>query len=88
MLLNNEICEPFLTHEIFFSSIAGRSLVRLNENSLLRLEIVIPEHRQAILREISKLRLRTNILLLKDMEKKSQISQQQQSQQTASSEVH
>lgn len=62
--------------------------MRLNENSLLRLEIVIPEHRQAILREISKLRLRTNILLLKDMEKKSQIAQQQQSQQTASSEVH
>ena len=46
--------------------------MRLTENSLLRLEIVIPEHRQAILREISKLRLRTNILLLKDMEMKQQ----------------
>ena len=63
----------------------GRSLVRLNENSLLRLEIVIPEHRQAILREISKLRLRTNILLLKDMEKKHQLLLQDQS---PYSEVH
>lgn len=72
--------EKFLEQDI-----TGRSLVRLNENSLLRLEIVIPEHRQAILREISKLRLRTNILLLKDMENKYH---QQQCQQTTSSEVH
>ena len=50
--------------------ITGRSLVRLTDNSLLRLEIVISEHRQAILREISKLRLRSNILLLKDIEMK------------------
>ena len=64
---------------LFFS---GRSLVRLTDNSLLRLEIVITEHRQAILREISKLRLRSNILLLKDIEmKQKQILQQ-------STEVH
>ena len=59
----------------FFS---GRSLVRLTENSLLRLEIVIPEHRQAILREIAKLRLRGNILLLKDMEMREVQTQSQQ----------
>ena len=65
---------------LFFFS--GRSLVRLTDNSLLRLEIVITEHRQAILREISKLRLRSNILLLKDIEmKQKQILQQ-------STEVH
>ena len=56
----------------------GRSLVRLTENSLLRLEIVIPEHRQAILREIAKLRLRGNILLLKDMEMREVQTQSQQ----------
>ena len=46
--------------------------MRLSENSLLRLGIVHPEHRQAIWREISKLRLRTNILLLKDLEREKQ----------------
>lgn len=56
--------------------ITGRSLVRLTDNSLLRLEIVITEHRQAILREISKLRLRSNILLLKDIEMKQKLLQQ------------
>ena len=66
----------------FFFFFSGRSLVRLTDNSLLRLEIVITEHRQAILREISKLRLRSNILLLKDIEmKQKQILQQ-------STEVH
>jgi len=61
--------------------ITGRSLVRLTDNSLLRLEIVISDHRQAILREISKLRLRSNILLLKDIEMK-------QKSITQSNEVH
>lgn len=56
--------------------ITGRSLVRLTDNSLLRLEIVIPEHRQAILREIAKLRLRGSILLLKDREMKLRQLQQ------------
>ena len=56
--------------------------MRLTDNSLLCLEIVITEHRQAILREISKLRLRSNILLLKDIEMKQKAILQQ------STEVH
>ena len=73
------VCKHSINFIVFFS---GRSLVRLTDNSLLRLEIVITEHRQAILREISKLRLRSNILLLKDIEmKQKQILQQ-------STEVH
>ena len=77
--LKNIDCKHPINFLIFFS---GRSLVRLTDNSLLRLEIVITEHRQAILREISKLRLRSNILLLKDIEmKQKQILQQ-------STEVH
>ena len=63
-----------VNNSLFFS---GRSLVRLTDNSLLRLEIVIPEHRQAILREISKLRLRSNILLLKEIEMKQKSWPQQ-----------
>ncbi len=54
----------------------GRTLVRLSENSLLRLGIVHPEHRQAVWREIAKLRLRTNILLLRDAERRQQQQQQ------------
>jgi len=52
--------------------ITGRSLIRLSEISLLRLGIANPEHRQAIWREIAKLRLRTNILLLRDLERRQQ----------------
>jgi len=48
----------------------GRSLVRLNENSLLRLGIVHPDHRQSILRAVAKLRLRYNIVALRDIERK------------------
>jgi len=68
--LRKTCSEYYSNYSIKFleQDITGRSLVRLTENSLLRLEIVIPEHRQAILREIAKLRLRGNILLLKDME--------------------
>ena len=39
--------------------------------------IVHPEHRQAIWREIAKLRLRTNIVFLRDLERRS-LQQQQQ----------
>jgi hypothetical protein len=55
---------------------SGRSLIRLSETSLLRLGIVHPEHRQAIWREIAKLRLKTNILLLRDLERRQQQQQQ------------
>ena len=68
--------EAFLEQDI-----TGRSLTRLSEISLLRLGVVYPEHRQEILRKISKLRLRSNIILLKDMEKRQQNEEQQQQQQ-------
>ena len=44
-------------------------MVRMNENSLMRLGIIHPEHRQFIWREIGKLRLRTSILSLRDQER-------------------
>lgn len=78
--LRKTCSEYYSNYSIKFleQDITGRSLVRLTENSLLRLEIVIPEHRQAILREIAKLRLRGNILLLKDMEMREVQTQSQQ----------
>jgi len=42
----------------------------MNENSLMRLGIVHPEHRQYIWREIAKLRLRSSILYLRDQERR------------------
>jgi len=58
-------CEAFLEQDV-----TGRCLVRMNENSLMRLGIVHPEHRQFIWREIAKLRLRSSILYLRDQERR------------------
>lgn len=58
-------CESFLEQEV-----TGRCLVRMNENSLMRLGIIHPEHRQFIWREIAKLRLRSSILDLRDQERR------------------
>jgi len=58
-------CEAFLEQDV-----TGRCLVRMNENSLMRLGIVHPEHRQYIWREIAKLRLRSSILYLRDQERR------------------
>jgi len=58
-------CEAFLEQEV-----TGRCLVRMTENSLMRLGIIHPEHRQFIWREIAKLRLRSSILYLRDQERR------------------
>ena len=63
---------------LYFS---GRSLTRLNENALLRLGVVHPEHRQEILRKISKQRLKSNIVLLKDMKDMERRQQQNEEEQ-------
>ena len=61
---------------IYFSHL-GRSLMRLSENSLLRIGVVHPEHRQEILRKISQQRIKSNMLLLRDMERRQQNEEQQ-----------
>jgi len=58
-------CEAFLEQEV-----TGRCLVRMTENSLMRLGIIHPDHRQFIWREIAKLRLRSSILYLRDQERR------------------
>lgn len=58
-----------MTHNVMFQhDIAGRALIRLTEVTLYRLGIHNSEHRQEIWREIIKLRLKTAILEIKDME--------------------
>lgn len=55
----------FLTHEI-----TGRTLIRINDNSLLRLGITDVAHREAIWREILKLRLKTDIIEIRDLQRR------------------
>lgn len=52
-----------LQHEI-----TGRTLLRLTDDSLLRMGIVNNQDRDAIWREIVKQRLKTDIMEVRDME--------------------
>ncbi|XP_044738676.1 protein aveugle [Chrysoperla carnea] len=58
--------DKFQQHDI-----TGRALVRINENTLLRLGIVNSEHREAIWREIMKQRLKTDIMEIRDLERQN-----------------
>ncbi|XP_026469582.1 protein aveugle [Ctenocephalides felis] len=60
----NEHVQKFKDHEI-----TGQSLVRLNENTLLRMGILNNEHREGILREIIKLQLKRDIMEIRDLER-------------------
>ncbi|KAK6628119.1 hypothetical protein RUM43_001970 [Polyplax serrata] len=62
----NLYCENFLYHEI-----TGRALIRINENTLLRIGIDNPVHRTEIWREIIKLRLKTDIMEIRDLERQN-----------------
>nr|CAG4652356.1 EOG090X0LJK [Triops cancriformis] len=64
----NLYSEYFLQH-----GICGRALVRMNDLSLERMGIKNYEHREEIWRQITKLRLKTDILEMRDMEKRSGI---------------
>lgn len=64
-LMANNINICFLQHEI-----TGRALFRINEGTLLRLGIENSNHRQEIWREIMKLKLKTDILEIRDLERK------------------
>ncbi|CAK1587319.1 unnamed protein product [Parnassius mnemosyne] len=56
--------ERFHEHDI-----TGRALVRINDNTLLRMGITNKDHREAIWREILKLRLKTDIVEIRDLER-------------------
>jgi hypothetical protein len=55
--------EMFIRHDI-----TGRSLLRLNDNSLYRIGITDDYHRDIILKEILKQRLKKDIMEIKDLE--------------------
>ncbi|XP_031841520.1 sterile alpha motif domain-containing protein aveugle [Nomia melanderi] len=61
--------EKFLYHDI-----TGRVLLRINENILLRLGIDNEQHRMDIWREIMKLHLKTDMLEIKDIERRNNIN--------------
>lgn len=54
----------------FQHDITGRALVRINDNTLLRMGITNQEHREVIWREILKLRLKTDIVEIRDLERR------------------
>nr|CAH7761553.1 unnamed protein product [Callosobruchus chinensis] len=58
--------ENFIQHDI-----TGRTLLRINDNSLLRLGITNDVHREAIWRQILKLRLKTDIMEIRDMQRRN-----------------
>ncbi|XP_049876454.1 protein aveugle [Pectinophora gossypiella] len=57
--------ERFHEHDI-----TGRALIRINDNTLLRMGITNKDHRDAIWREILKLRLKTDIVEIRDLERR------------------
>jgi hypothetical protein len=59
----------WLEHEI-----TGRAMVRLNDVTLGRMGISDPQHRDHILNLVLKLKLKSDILEMKDLEKKSEYS--------------
>jgi hypothetical protein len=61
-----EYGQLFLEHEI-----TGRSMVRMSEVTLERMGIKDPTHRDDLCRIILKLKLKSDILEMKDLEKKS-----------------
>lgn len=54
------------------NEITGRSLVRMNDVTLERMGITDPQHRDDICRIILKLKLKSDIIEIKDLEKKSE----------------
>lgn len=58
-----EYQELFIKHEI-----TGRALLRLNDDSLKRMGIEYDADRDAILKELLKQRLKTDIMEIKDLE--------------------
>ncbi|ERL93024.1 protein aveugle isoform X1 [Dendroctonus ponderosae] len=58
--------DNFVQHDI-----TGRALIRMNDNSLTRLGISDASHREALWREILKLRLKTDIIEIRDLQRRT-----------------
>lgn len=62
---HNQYAGLFLEHDI-----TGRSLVRMNDSTLEKMGIIDKFHRDELCREILKLKLKSDILEMKDLERK------------------
>lgn len=62
----NDYVDNFVQNDV-----TGRTLIRINDNSLLRLGITDATHREAIWREILKLRLKTDIMEIRDLQRRN-----------------
>lgn len=60
-----------LSHPCFQHEITGQALLRINDNALQRMGIEDNKDRDAILREIIKQRLKTDIVDFRDLESKN-----------------
>lgn len=58
----------------FKHDITGRALLRISDNSLRRIGIDNEQHRMEIWREIMKLHLKTDMLELKDIERRNNMN--------------
>lgn len=63
-----EYAELFVIHDI-----SGRALLRASADSLSRMGIENNQHRDAILREILKQRLKTDIMEIRELQMKNNI---------------
>ncbi|XP_023018816.1 sterile alpha motif domain-containing protein aveugle [Leptinotarsa decemlineata] len=58
--------ENFVQHDI-----TGRTLLRITDNSLIRLGITHDVHREVIWRQILKLRLKTDVMEIRDLQRRN-----------------
>lgn len=65
---DNRAAKIIISSLNFQHEITGRALLRMTDNSLLRMGIENNREREAIWREIVKLRLKTDIMEIKDFE--------------------
>lgn len=66
-------CSEYQSYAVNFAvhEVTGRTLLRITDNSLLRLGITNAEHRDAIWREILKLQLKNDIMEIRDNQKRN-----------------
>ncbi|KAH9520479.1 SAM domain (Sterile alpha motif) [Dermatophagoides farinae] len=74
---------PLYGDKFLDNEITGRSLIRIQEDTLKRMGVENPVHRDEMARIILKLKLKSDMIEIKDLERK--MHHQQQSQEHGSS---
>lgn len=65
---------PLYAHNFSLHEINGKTLVGLSQGTLLRLGVTSAEHRDAIWRQILKLRLKADIQEMKEIQMRNRLS--------------